>query len=101
MAINALLSLQFDVNGCLSRNVINLGGITFNSNSSLGDQNLRCAYFNPDNKGAGFYWEDSSYSMKYWIDENPWSLYFKFKIKKDDLLQSTPIITYNIGNQFG
>ena len=96
MAINALLSLQFDVNGCLSRNVINLGGITFNSNSSLGDQNLRCAYFNPDNKGAGFYWEDSSYSIKYWIDENPWSLYFKFKIKKDDLLQSTPIITYNI-----
>ena len=91
---NYLLSMQFDPSGCTDKRVINLGGVSFNHLTSLG----RAAYFEPYNMQAGFCIKDSK--IKEVIENYSWSIYFKYKVKKQDLLDSTPIIVYEGKNVY-
>lgn len=91
---NYLLSMQFDSSGCTDKRVINLGGVSFNHMTSLG----RAAYFQPYNMQAGFYIKNSR--IKEVIENGTWSIYFKYKVKEKDLLDSTPIIVYEGKNVY-
>ena len=86
--------MQFDSSGCTDKRVINLGGVSFNHITSLG----RAAYFQPYDMQAGFYVKDSR--IKEVIENGSWSIYFKYKVKKKDLLSSTPIIVYEGKNVY-
>lgn len=85
---NYLLSMQFNSSGCTDKTVINLGGVSFNHTTSLG----RAAYFQPYNVQAGFKIDNSN--IKTAIENNSWCIYFKYKIREEDLLTNTPIIVY-------
>lgn len=91
---NYLLSMQFDSTGCTDRRIINLGGVSFNHSTSLG----RAAYFEPYNMQAGFYIKDDK--IRDTIENHIWSIYFKYKVKKQDLITSTPIIVYEGKNVY-
>lgn len=98
---NYLLSMQFDTNGCTDQRVSSFGGVSFKTPSSTNQ--LKAAYFEPYNMNAILTIEDKS--IKETIENEDWSIYFKYKIKKKDLLEDTPLISYedefgNISNSF-
>jgi hypothetical protein len=74
----SILSLQFGPQGCTDKRVRNLGGTKFDSTSSLGDQKLKCAYFDPYNSNSGL--QVTAPAVRSCLENNgSWSLYFKFK----------------------
>lgn len=85
---NYLLSMRFDIGGCTNKEVINLGGVSFNTITSLG----RAAYFSPLNLLSGFQITNSH--IKEVIETGTWCIYFKYKMKKEDLDRKLPIIAY-------
>lgn len=77
MAVS-ILSLQFDSQGSTNKKVRNLGGTKFDSTSSLGDQKLKCAYFDPYNSNSGL--QVTETLVRNCFEGNgSWSLYFKFR----------------------
>ena len=91
---NYLLSMQFDRSGCTDKTVINLGGVSFNHTTSLG----QAAYFQPYDVQSGFKIVNSH--IKQVIENGNWCIYFKYKINKDDLIDNTPLIIFYKNNEY-
>ena len=95
MAVS-ILSLQFDSQGCTNKNVTNLGGTKFDSISSIGDQKLKCAYFDPYNSSSGLQVIEPAV-QRLLASNGSWSIYFKFKA--DQMSESSlPILSSGDGN---
>lgn len=93
---NYLLSLQFDTSGCTNKNVINLGGVSFNNKTSLG----RAAYFNPYNINSGLMINNTNLKTEL-ETSNKWCIYFKYRVNKNDInYDSIPILVYQKDNEF-
>jgi len=91
---NYLLSMQFDRSGCTDKTVINLGGVSFNHTTSLG----QAAYFQPYDVQSGFKIVNSH--IKQVIENGNWCIYFKYKVNKDDLESNTPLIVFYKNNAY-
>ena len=91
---NYLLSMQFDRSGCTDKTVINLGGVSFNHTTFLG----QAAYFQPYDVQSGFKIVNSH--IRQVIENNNWCIYFKYKIRKEDLLPNTPLIVFCKNNEY-
>ena len=88
--------MQFDASGCTDQRVSSFGGVSFLTSSPTGQ--LKAAYFEPYNMNAALVIEDNR--IKNVIKKDDWCIYFKYRIKKDDLIPNTPLITYedDLGN---
>ena len=94
-----LLQLEFDASGlteAASVNFTNLGGISYEVNSHLGDQSRKCAYFLPFRDDSGFKINNGKDIAD--LIKNPekyFCIYFWYKIDKSEQFEKEiPIISY-------
>ena len=97
---NSLLQMQFTVDGCVNPNIYCMGGVDFNTPSSLRNGLLKCAFFKPYNDNAGFYTNSSDVSNhlcrvpdKESDINSDFTIYFRYKIDINCIDDIAPIVS--------
>lgn len=96
---SSLLNLQFDINGCTDKRVVNFGGVSFLEPSPIpnpvAEARLKCATFDLYDESAGLMVNDQTMLTKIGDKDYDLTIYFKYKIKKEDIKNQscTPILS--------
>lgn len=95
---NFLLKLHFDKYGPSDSSIINLGGVSFNENSSLKNA-FKCAYFEPYNDNACLWIKDTT-RFNLLTENSSFTIYLRYKIDINNMdnTYNTPIISYKYNN---
>ena len=92
---NFLLNLHFDKTGCTNSSIKNFGGVSFTDTSSIIGA-AGSAYFKPYNDNAGLWLKDASKIAKHINGQNDFTIYLKYRIKKEDMDKNAkiPLLSY-------